>query len=255
MGRVTLAGPAATALALTPPTLEDGRVHVEALRADAAGARPVGVAGARARSERHRARARRRATGSFAAGEGATSTSPSTCRWSFATAWRGCRSREGKSAAGVVLADDIVRRRKVGLMSGRPEGEAQDLVDPLHYLRSALEPFAEVIEAPLPEMLNARPRRADPRRRRHPRRGRACRARPLGREGRPPRPLRRPAAGAVGRRPARGGPAAAGAAARRRALARRRDVLGRAAAAEAFPGRRALRRAGAARRTSTYRAR
>ena len=34
-------------------------------------------------------------------------------------------------------------------MSGRPGGEGQDLVDPLHYLRKALEPFAEVIEAPL----------------------------------------------------------------------------------------------------------
>ena len=42
-------------------------------------------------------------------------------------------------------------------MSGRAGGEAQDLVDPLHYLRSALEPFAEVIEAPLAEMLNAAP--------------------------------------------------------------------------------------------------
>ena len=64
---------------------------------------------------------------------------------------------EGRSAAGVVLADDSVRRRKVGLMSGRAGGEAQDLVDPLHYLRSALEPFAEVIEAPLADMLNAAP--------------------------------------------------------------------------------------------------
>ena len=42
-------------------------------------------------------------------------------------------------------------------MSGRPGGEGQDLVDPLHYLRKALEPFAEVIEAPLGEMLNAAP--------------------------------------------------------------------------------------------------
>ena len=64
---------------------------------------------------------------------------------------------DGRSAAGVVLADDALRRRKVGIISGRAEGEAQDLVDPLHYLRQALEPFAEVIEAPLAEMLNAAP--------------------------------------------------------------------------------------------------
>ena len=64
---------------------------------------------------------------------------------------------DGRSAAGVALADDTVRRRKVGLLSGRAGSEAQDLVDPLHYLRNALEPFAEVIEAPLGEMLNAAP--------------------------------------------------------------------------------------------------
>jgi Domain of unknown function (DUF4159) len=64
---------------------------------------------------------------------------------------------DGRSAAGVVLADDTVRRRKVGLMSGRAGGEEQDLIDPLHYLRKALAPFAEVIEAPVAEMLNAAP--------------------------------------------------------------------------------------------------
>jgi hypothetical protein len=64
---------------------------------------------------------------------------------------------EAKSAAGVVLADDSVRRRKVGLMSGRSGDEAQELVDPLHYLRNALEPFAELIEAPLADMLAAAP--------------------------------------------------------------------------------------------------
>ncbi len=42
-------------------------------------------------------------------------------------------------------------------MSGRAGSEAQDLIDPLHYLRNALEPFAEVIEAPLADMLGAAP--------------------------------------------------------------------------------------------------
>ena len=42
-GPVTLAGPPATALALTPPTLRDGALTVEALRADAGAERPVGV--------------------------------------------------------------------------------------------------------------------------------------------------------------------------------------------------------------------
>ena len=42
-------------------------------------------------------------------------------------------------------------------MSGRAGDEAQELTDPMHYLRKALEPFAELIEAPLDEMLNAAP--------------------------------------------------------------------------------------------------
>ena len=162
---------------------------------------------------------------------------------------------DGRSAAGVVLADDSVRRRKVGLMSGRPGGEAQDLVDPLHYLRKALEPFAEVIEAPLGEMLNAAPDvliLADVG---HARRGGAGGAHPLGGEGRASGPLRRAAAGAVGRGAARGRPAAAGAAARRRAVDRRRDVLGRAAAAAAVPGERARSPGCRCRRTWTSRAR
>ena len=116
----------------------------------------------------------------------------------------------------------------------------------MHYLRRALEPFAELIEAPLADMLNAAPGRAGAGRRRQRRRGRARGAGALDREGRAADPLRRAAAGAVGRGPARGGSAAAGAAARRRALGRRRDVLGRAAPAEAVPRDGPVRRAGGA---------
>ena len=154
-GPVTLAGPPATALALTPPALRDGALTVEALRADAGAARPVAVV----------------ALGpdpTASSGRSAPEPRPSpageksvTLALDMPMELRNRVGRiqlaAGKSAASVVLADDTVRRRKVGLMSGRPEGEAQDLVDPLHYLRSALQPFAEVIEAPLPEMLNAAP--------------------------------------------------------------------------------------------------
>lgn len=154
-GAVTLAGPPTTALALTPPTLQDGALTVEALRAEAGAARPVGVV-ALGPDPNGIERALGAGTGTFAAGEtGATIAldMPMELRNRVAR----IQVAEGKSAAGVVLADDTVRRRKVGLMSGRAEGEAQDLADPLHYLRSALQPFAEVIEAPLPEMLNAAP--------------------------------------------------------------------------------------------------
>ncbi|MFQ5623431.1 MAG: DUF4159 domain-containing protein, partial [Paracoccaceae bacterium] len=61
------------------------------------------------------------------------------------------------SAGAVLLADDAVRRRKVALIAGRKPEEGEELVSPLFYLRKALEPSAEIIEAPLAETLHAAP--------------------------------------------------------------------------------------------------
>ncbi len=154
-GAVTLTGPAHPALALTPPRLDGGALKVEVLRADPAEARTVGVT-ALGPDPSGVDRMLGTATGTIAAGEKTVELA-----LALPVELRNRVSRialtEGRSAGGVVLADDSVRRRKVGLMVGGAAGEAQDLVDPLHYLRKALEPFAEVIEAPLPEMLNAGP--------------------------------------------------------------------------------------------------
>ncbi len=154
-GPVTLVAPPETALALTPPRLEDGDFKVSVLRAGSAAARPVGVI-ALGPDPNGIERVLGSATAEFAAGEDKLDLAidmPVELRNRVGRV----QLAEARSAAGVVLADDSVRRRKVGLMSARPEGEAQDLIDPLHYLRKALEPFAEVIEAPLAEMLNAAP--------------------------------------------------------------------------------------------------
>ncbi|MHA3980062.1 DUF4159 domain-containing protein [Halovulum sp. GXIMD14794] len=62
-----------------------------------------------------------------------------------------------RSAGAVALADDGLKRRKVGLLAGGDAGEAQRLVDPLHYLRTALEDSADLIEAPLDDILSAQP--------------------------------------------------------------------------------------------------
>jgi hypothetical protein len=154
-GPVTLVGPPQTALALTPPRLEAGELRVSALRADTGTARPAGIV-ALGPDPNGVERVLGASTGAFASDAGRIDLAlemPMELRNRVARV----QLTDGRSAAGVVLADDTVRRRKVGILSGRPEGEAQDLVDPLHYLRNALEPFAEVIEAPLPEMLNAGP--------------------------------------------------------------------------------------------------
>lgn len=66
---------------------------------------------------------------------------------------------EGESHAGaVVLADDRVRRRKVGLV-GDPDrqAEGQQLLSPLHYLRQALAPVSDLVEGGLGDVLHAAP--------------------------------------------------------------------------------------------------
>jgi hypothetical protein len=52
---------------------------------------------------------------------------------------------EGDTTAGAtVLLDERWRRRPVGLVSGRPEGESQPLLSDLYYLDRALSPYTEV---------------------------------------------------------------------------------------------------------------
>jgi hypothetical protein len=154
-GPVTLVRPAEDAIALTPPRLEGGELVVTAVRPEGDGARPVAVT-AVGPDPSGIERPLGLAEGEFAAGETET-----TLKLDLPVELRNRVSRvalaEDRSAGGVALADDSVRRRKVGLMSGRSGGEAQELIDPLHYLRNALQPFAEVIEAPLPDMLRAAP--------------------------------------------------------------------------------------------------
>ncbi|TNC74927.1 DUF4159 domain-containing protein [Rubellimicrobium roseum] len=62
-----------------------------------------------------------------------------------------------RSAAAVALTDDALRRREVGLVMGAGEREQLELLDPLHYLREALAPNADLVEGPLPDVLLANP--------------------------------------------------------------------------------------------------
>ncbi|MEZ5751029.1 MAG: DUF4159 domain-containing protein [Paracoccaceae bacterium] len=66
---------------------------------------------------------------------------------------------EGLRGAGAVsLADDGLQRRKVGLLSIRQGSEELALLSPLHYLRQALEPTADLVEsAVLDDLLLAGP--------------------------------------------------------------------------------------------------
>lgn len=62
-----------------------------------------------------------------------------------------------RSAGGVSLADDALKRREVGLLASSDGQEAQDLLSPLFYLRRALVPTADLIDGSLDDMLLASP--------------------------------------------------------------------------------------------------
>ncbi|MFT4715234.1 MAG: hypothetical protein ACI861_000796 [Paracoccaceae bacterium] len=62
-----------------------------------------------------------------------------------------------RSAGAVALADDALKRRKVVLFAGQQPREGQELVSSLHFLRRALAPTAELIEAPVRDSLLADP--------------------------------------------------------------------------------------------------
>ncbi|MDP2493632.1 DUF4159 domain-containing protein [Shimia thalassica] len=61
------------------------------------------------------------------------------------------------SAGAVTLSDDTLKRREVALISGREDREGLELLSPLHYLRQALKPNADLIEGTLEDILPANP--------------------------------------------------------------------------------------------------
>ncbi len=62
-----------------------------------------------------------------------------------------------RSAAAVTLTDDALRRREIALIAGGNDREGLELLSPLHYLREALAPSADLIEGTIADMLLANP--------------------------------------------------------------------------------------------------
>jgi hypothetical protein len=58
-----------------------------------------------------------------------------------------------KTAGGVVLVDERWRRRPVGIMAAVERRRDQPLLDDVHYLERALDPFTEVRQGPVADLL------------------------------------------------------------------------------------------------------
>jgi hypothetical protein len=62
-----------------------------------------------------------------------------------------------RSAGAVSLADDGLKRREVALIAGGSDREGLELLSPLHYLREALTPTADIIDGTIEDILQANP--------------------------------------------------------------------------------------------------
>lgn len=154
-GSVTMVAGPAMPVALRPARLEDGILKLDAIRADVGAAQSVGI----------------EVLGPDPSGiERILATSEATFEADSDTAEvvldlpLELRNRVARlqvvqnlTSGGVILADDSLRRRKVGLLSGGGEDEGQQLVQPVHFLRKAFVTTAEVIEAPLADILTTAP--------------------------------------------------------------------------------------------------
>ncbi|WP_424969620.1 DUF4159 domain-containing protein [Dinoroseobacter sp. S76] len=140
---------------LTPAQINDGDVTAEVLRSPAAGERALTVI-ARGPGPNGITRELGRSEITFEAG--ATSAE---AQFDLPPELRNRITRfeiPGQTTAGAVsLADDALRRREIALFSGRDDREGLELLTPLHYLRRALTPTADILEVPLVDALPANP--------------------------------------------------------------------------------------------------
>ncbi|MBR9844009.1 MAG: DUF4159 domain-containing protein, partial [Rhodobacteraceae bacterium] len=154
-GRVSVVEPDRAAIALAPPRFADGILTLEARRASPGAARDITV---EAHGLDPSGAASILATTPLAFAPGDTIA---TIDLSLPAELRARISRfeisGQRSAAAVTLSDDTLRRREVALIAGRESREGLELLSPLHYLRNALSPNADLLEGPLSEVIPANP--------------------------------------------------------------------------------------------------
>ncbi|MBL9050021.1 MAG: DUF4159 domain-containing protein [Tabrizicola sp.] len=142
-------------LGLHPAVFEDGRIVIAAQRmpvADAVSVEVIARGPDPAGIERELARVSLTFPSGVARGEAELDLPPELrnriTRFELEAA---------RTAGAVSLTDDSLKRRKVALIAAGPDQEGLQLLSPLHYLRQALEPVAEIVEGSLTEVLLANP--------------------------------------------------------------------------------------------------
>ncbi|MCW1918323.1 DUF4159 domain-containing protein [Rhodobacter sp. KR11] len=151
-GEVTVLTGAAPVLALLPTTTEAGKLKVQALRFPAGEAIATVIARGPDPSGQDRELARAELTFQDGRAEALMDLPPEL------------RNRvtrlviDGPPSAGTLgLAGDSFKRRKIALVSDAAEGEGLQLLAPLHYLRQALAPSADLIEGAVADVVPAKP--------------------------------------------------------------------------------------------------
>ena len=144
-----------SALALRSATYQDGILHLSALRADRGPARELSIA-AHGLDPAGTPRVLARLPLTFDAGR-----TEARAEAGLPAELRARITRfeiEGIRGAGAVaLSDDSLSRREVALVAGREDREGLELLSPLHYLRQALAPGADLLEGGLGDVLPANP--------------------------------------------------------------------------------------------------
>ncbi len=152
-GAVRVLEPPSTRVALRPVTYHDGLIDITALRSGVGAGDSINVLG-HGPDPNGVERELARMALSFEVG-----ASIVTAQLSLPPELRNRVTRfviEGVSSAGATaLTDDSLRRRRVGLIGAGEGREGLELLAPLHYLRNALAPSAELIDGTLAEMMRA----------------------------------------------------------------------------------------------------
>ncbi|MCT4559025.1 MAG: DUF4159 domain-containing protein [Pelagimonas sp.] len=154
-GRVTISQSVRNRYLLRPATVQNGTLTLSAARLDTARQETLGLV-VRGKDPAGYDTVLSRAELDFA-----TDTHETSTQVTLPAELRARITRfelEGhRSAGAIALADDGLHRREVALVITRQGREGLELLAPLHYLRKALVPTADLVEGPLSQVLPANP--------------------------------------------------------------------------------------------------